>query len=143
MVERATRVGIGVLGLLAAAWGLRLMWKQRPSLHTVNFFEWLIGGVLLHDLILASVVVVVGWLLARLLPPHLRGFVQAGHVVIALTGSMAFFVIWRQGTSTKPSLALLQQNYLANFAIIVGLVVVCTGVLYAASLRSIRKSRSE
>ncbi len=119
------------------------MWKQWPRLPRINFFEWLIGGVLLHDLILASIVVLVGWLLARLLPPHVRGFVQGALVVIALTGSMGFFVIWRQGTSAQPSLALLQQNYLANFGIIVAIVVVCTVVLYAFSLRSIRKSRSE
>ena len=99
--------------------------------------------MLLHDLIIANVVLLVGWLLAKLLPPHLRGFVQGGLTVIALVGSVAFFVIWRQGTSSSPSLSLLQQNYLANYGIIAAVVAVCTAVLYVASLRTMRKSRSE
>ena len=143
MPERIARGGIGLLGILAAAWGLRLLWVDRPYIMKVNFGEWLISGVLLHDLIIANVVLLVGWLLAKLLPPHLRGFVQGGLTVIALVGSVAFFVIWRQGTSSSPSLSLLQQNYLANYGIIAAVVAVCTAALYLASLRTIRKSRSE
>lgn len=143
MAERVARACIGTLGVLAAAWGLRLLWLDRPYIMKVNFGEWLISGILLHDLIIANVVLLVGWLLAKLLPPHLRGFVQGALVVIALVGSMAFFVIWRQGTSSSPSLALLRQNYVANFGIIAAAVVVCTAVLYALSLRTMRKSRPE
>ncbi|MBO1756416.1 hypothetical protein [Allobranchiibius sp. CTAmp26] len=143
MFERVTRGGIGVLGILAAAWGLHLLWVDRPYIKTLNFGEWLISGILLHDLIIANVVLLVGWLLAKLLPPHLRGFVQGALTVIALVGSMAFFVIWRQGTASSPALALLRQNYVANFGIIAAAVVVCTAVLYAFSLRTIRKSRPE
>ena len=143
MFERVIRGGLGVLGILAAAWGLHLLWVDRPYIKTLNFGEWLISGVLLHDLIIANVVLLVGWLLAKLLPPHLRGYVQGALVVIALVGSVAFFVIWRQGTASSPALALLRQDYEANFGIIAAVVVVCTALLYALSLRTMRKSRPE
>ncbi|NYJ75774.1 hypothetical protein [Allobranchiibius huperziae] len=143
MPERIVRGALGVLGMAAAVWGLHLLWVDRPYIKTLNFGEWLISGILLHDLIIANVVLLVGWLLAKLLPPHLRGFVQGALLVIALVGSVAFFVVWRQGTASSPSLALLRQNYVANFGIIAAVVVVCTAVLYVLSLRTMRKSRPE
>lgn len=143
MVERGIRYAVAALGVLAAAYGLCGLWKIRAGIHKVNFAEWLLGGVLLHDLIIATVVFLVGLVLSRTLPPHLRGYVQGGLIVIGLTGGFAFFLIWRQGTSHSPALALLQQNYQLNYAIIVAVVVVCTAGLYAISLRTIRKSRSD
>ena len=44
MPERIARGGIGLLGILAAAWGLRLLWVDRPYIMKVNFGEWLISG---------------------------------------------------------------------------------------------------
>lgn len=143
MPDRAVRFTIGGVGILVAAFGFRLLWDYRPYIKKVNFAEWLIGGVLLHDIIIANVLLLIGWVLLKALPARIRGFVQSALVVIGLTGSMAFFVIWRQGTATSPGLALLEQNYVLNYAIIVAVVVVVTGAWYAASLLSIRKSRSE
>lgn len=143
MVERLTRYTIGALGVLAALWGVRGLWQIRAGIKWVNFAEWTVGGVLLHDIVIANVVVLVGWVLSRLLPPHARGFVQGGLVVLATVGSFAAFVIWRQGTAYTPTLALLTADYLLNFGIIVAVVVVVTALLYAVSLRSIRKSRPE
>ncbi len=143
MGERVTRGVLGVAGVLLAAWGLRLLWLDRPYIKKINFGEWLIGGVLIHDLLIANVVVLVGWLLAKLLPPRGRGYVQAALIVMALTGSFAAFVWWRQGVSNSPSLALLQQNYLRNYLAICAVVAAGTALLYAVSLVRDRKSRSE
>ncbi len=144
MLERASRYAIGALGVLVGLWGLWLMWKESPYIDKINFGTWLIGGVLLHDLIIASVVWFIGWLLAKTLPPHIRGFAQGALVVLALTGSVAFFMVWRQGEfANQPSKALLQQDYVANFGIIAAAVVVCTAVLYTVSLFNMRKSRPE
>lgn len=143
MPDRTVRFAIGGLGILAAVFGLRLLWDERPYIKKVNFAEWLIGGVLLQDIVIANVLLLIGWLVTKALPAHIRGFAHGALIVIALSGSMAFFVIWRQGTASSPALALLSQNYVANFAIIVAVVVVGAALLYAASLRNIRKSRSE
>lgn len=143
MPDRAARFIIGGVGILVAAFGFRLLWGYLPYIKKINFAEWLIGGVLLHDIVIANVLLLIGWVLVKALPARIRGFAQGALVVIGLTGSMAFFVIWRQGTASSPGLALLEQNYVTNYAIIVAVVVVVTGAWYAASLLSIRKSRSE
>lgn len=142
--EWMTRYGIGVLGLVAGLWGLWLLWVESQYIDKVNFVAWLAGGLIVSDVIIANVLLAAGWLLTKVLPPHLRGYVQGALVVIALVGSAAFFMILRQGTfEGAPSKALLQQNYVANFGIIAFAVVVCAAVLYAISLVSMRKSRPE
>ncbi|MDQ2849117.1 MAG: hypothetical protein M3Y49_00010 [Actinomycetota bacterium] len=141
MPDRTVRFAIGGLGILAAAFGFRWLWDERLYIKTVNFAEWLIGGVLLQDVVIANVLLLIGWLVTKALPAHIRGFVHGGLIVIALSGSMAFFVIWRQGTASSPGLALLSQNYVTNFAIIIAVVVAGAALFYATSLRTIRKSR--
>jgi len=73
-VSRSTNA---VRGLLIAAgvgfglWGLWLMRDfTREQLTSEGF--WLVGGVVLHDAILAPVVVVIGFVASRLLPGHFR-----------------------------------------------------------------------
>ncbi|MFI5428702.1 hypothetical protein [Aeromicrobium sp. UC242_57] len=68
---RATRL---LLVLAGVGLGLRGLWLMRDFTREQLTSEafWLAGGVLLHDALLAPVVVVVGVLAARLLPASFR-----------------------------------------------------------------------
>ncbi len=88
-VVRALLIAAGVgFGL----WGLWLMRDFTREQLTSEAF-WLAGGVVLHDAVLAPVVVVVGVAAARLLPGHFR------------SSSATAFLVW--GTLTVTFLPVL------------------------------------
>ena len=75
------RWALGVAGVGAMAWGARLVLTGGAATDPVAVASWLIGGLVVHDAVLAPLVVAVGWLAARVLPPWLRAPVQVGTLV--------------------------------------------------------------
>ncbi len=114
---RYALVAAGVLLLLYG--GVRLVVEVPESLP--GLVLWMVGTVVIHDGLLAPLVVGVGWLLARTVPPRSRRYVQAALVVGGLITVIAIPLIARRGTQ-PPAKALLLQNYGANLAILLGLV---------------------
>lgn len=76
-------VGLAV-GVAIMAWGVRLFLEAAPSRSARRgLATWIVGADLLHDLIVAPLVLAVGWLLARLVPARWRGPVHVGVVASA------------------------------------------------------------
>lgn len=87
------------------------------------------GGLLLaHDLVLAPVVAVVGWILTRLLPSWARPIVQGGLVVAAVVVITAVPVVLRQGAPGNFD-SLLPLDYRANLIKVLAAVAVGTVLL--------------
>ena len=82
---------------------------------------WMVGIVVIHDGLLAPLVVGVGWLLARAVQPRGRRYLQTALIVGGLITVIAIPLIVRRGTQ-PPAKALLLQNYGANLAILLALV---------------------
>jgi hypothetical protein len=125
-------VALAALGLGAGLYGV---W----SLREVDLGDWwsllafLGGGVLVHDVVLAPVVVVLGVLAARLAPAAWRAPMAVGLVVWGSLTIMAIPVLGRFGAlADNPT--LLDRPYLASWAIgtaLVAVAVALTGVVRA------------
>ena len=89
---RAVRALLVVAGVGFGLWGLWLMRDFTREQLTSEAF-WLAGGVVLHDAVLAPVVVLVGYGAARVLPAHFR------------SSSATAFLVW--GTLTIAFLPVL------------------------------------
>lgn len=90
--ENVVRLLLIITGVGFGLWGLWLMRDFTREQLTSEAF-WLAGGVILHDAILAPIVVVAGILASRLLPDHFR------------TSTATAFLVW--GTLTMTFLPVL------------------------------------
>lgn len=133
----ALRLVLGALGVAAGvygAWSLRgVEWADWPSL-----LAYLAGGVVLHDVVLAPVVVGIGVLAARLAPSSWRAPMVVGLVVWGGLTLMAVPVLGRFGAlSDNPT--LLDRPYLASWA--AGTAIVALAVAAAGVARARRVAR--
>ncbi|MEP7179291.1 MAG: hypothetical protein ABI775_09405 [Pseudonocardiales bacterium] len=134
------RIGLGAVGLVGISYGVyRLLGNQAAS-HPPKLATWLIGAVILHDLVLTPVVLGVGLLLSRIVAPRPRRYVQGALVAGGLVTAIALPLVYRRGTATS-SKALLRQNYAAHLALILGLIAVVTVAAYVLRVRRDRRGQ--
>jgi hypothetical protein len=123
-----TRVALGALGVLIGLYGGWLVLSRGHDL--VNLVLWLAGGVVLHDGVLALVVLALGTVAVRVLPRSARAPAVVGFVVLGSVTLLAVPVLGRFGARPdNPS--LLDRNYTVGWLLLAGLVLVC---VVAASL---------
>ncbi|MEU7650613.1 hypothetical protein AB0C42_19160 [Micromonospora taraxaci] len=113
---RAVRLLLLVLGVAAAAYG---GWLLRPHLDTT--LPWLIGGPVLHDLLVAPLIGLVGLALGRLVTNRLRlAWITAGLLASATLLLIAVPLLWRP-PSAPPNPGLPDRDY--PLALTAGLAV--------------------
>jgi hypothetical protein len=130
-----TRVLVGAAGLAMGAYGvwrlLALGWSNLVA--TVN---WLVGGVVLHDALLAPVTIVVVLLAVRFVPRHRLAPWAVALVVIAPVTILSIPVLGRFGARpSEPS--LLDRPYWLGW---LGLVAV-VGVAILVGTFTVRVAR--
>jgi hypothetical protein len=104
-------VAYGIVGLVGAA----------PATRPGNLLAFLVGSALVHDLVLAPVVVIVGWLIARILPGWARPPVWFALAATGLLVVLTWPLVRRWGERpANPS--LLPLDYSRN--LVAALVVV-------------------
>ncbi|TDQ04348.1 hypothetical protein [Labedaea rhizosphaerae] len=125
---------LGVVGLAVLGYGALLAIDTKPVLET-GF--WFVGGTILHDVVLAPAVGVVGWLVVRVVPAVWRAPVAVG---AAITGVLALLtlpeLVRRYPAPVNPGLH--ERNYLLALGISVAVVwvlVVAVGVVRTARAR--------
>ncbi|MEU8256566.1 hypothetical protein AB0C06_20155 [Micromonospora inaquosa] len=119
---RAVRLLLLVLGASAVGYG---GWLLLPQLGTA--LPWLIGGPVLHDVLVAPLVGVVGLTLSRLVTNRLRlAWVTAGLLASATLLLIAVPLLWRP-PSAPPNPGLPDRNYPLGLA--VGLAVVWAAIV--------------
>ncbi len=123
---RATRAVIGLVGIVAGAVGvMKLLDLGFENLKDTVI--WLVSGVIAHDGLLAPIVVALGVVAVRLVPPWSRTPVVAGFVVLGSATIMAIPVLGRYGARPdNPS--LLDRNYVGGWLVLAGLVVVAAAL---------------
>ncbi|HTZ44822.1 MAG TPA: hypothetical protein VMB79_13245 [Jatrophihabitans sp.] len=118
----AGRLLLGGVGVLAMAYGVVRILTDTKDTKPAALLRWLVGTLLVHDVLIAPVVIGVGWLIGRALPPRAGRYLQAALVTGGLVSAVGLFLVWRQGKYSAASLALLQRDYRRNLLLVLGLI---------------------
>lgn len=91
----AVRASLGLVGAAVLGWGLWLMLGLGVD-RLVGTVTWLVGGVVVHDALLAPAVTVLGYLVVRRLPPRVGRHaiwiaVMLGTLTLAVLPSLGRF----------------------------------------------------
>jgi hypothetical protein len=110
----------------AAGWaiigyGLRGLWQHRLDTRPANLAKFAVGGALIHDLILAPLLLAVGVTIARVVPARIRAIVQAALIV---SGALVLFAypLVRGYAHALHNPSSLPHNYTANLAVVLAAV---------------------
>lgn len=134
------RLGLGALGILVGLYGAYLLLSRQDHDQLVSAAIWLAAGVVLHDFVLAPLVLAVVFVGARVVP---AGFRASAVVVLIVLGTATIFAIpVLGGFGERPdNPSLLNRHYWVGWLVLAGavvLVVVLAAVLaaVAGSLRA-------
>ncbi len=132
---RRTQLVIGALGVCAMAWGVWLL-SDDDADRLASVALWLAGVVLLHDAVLAPLVIVLGVVAAKVLPQQHRrvaavAFLVWGTLTLAVANVLS-------GVGGKPDMdSLLNRPYVTAWLALSGLVLVAA-VASAAMMKGHR-----
>ncbi len=115
------------VGWIVIAIGLRGIVQHRIDTRPGELARFVIGGALIHDLILAPLVLLVGLAVARLVGGRLRTPVQVGAVISATVALFAYPVVRAFGLATNNPTSL-PHDYATNLAIVLVAVWLAVGV---------------
>jgi hypothetical protein len=135
------RILLGTAGVALLGYGGYQLLSNSDVTRPVEVATWLVIALAVHDGVIAWVVVMVGWLIARLVPERARAYVQGGLICAALITLIALPLIYRRGKA-EPGLTLLTQNYPAHLAVLLGMVAAVTAAAYAVRVARDRAGRS-
>ena len=128
----AAQLAVGAPGVLAGAYGGYLLLTRQDAADHAATAAWLVAGVLLHDLVLAPLVIVLAGLGARVLPHSARAPVVVAIVVLGAVTLLGVPVLGRFG-ARPDNPTLLDRAYGPGWAALAGLTVL--GVVVATGLR--------
>jgi hypothetical protein len=124
-------IGFAV-GLIPMAWGVRLYLDLTPdAARRIDVVAWLVGADLVHDLLVAPLVVGVGWALTQVVPARVRPPVTVG---LVLTGTV-LLVGWLPlvGSAGDGNATIQPRAYGREIALVV--LVIWVAVLLAVVAR--------
>lgn len=134
---RTLRLVLAALGVVAGLYGVWSLREVDPG-DWWSLLAYLGGGVVVHDFVLAPVVVVLGVLAARVAPEAWRAPMAVAVVVWGTVSVMAVPVLGRFGAlADNPT--LLDRPYLSSWA--VGTALVLAAVAAAGAVRARRVAR--
>lgn len=126
------RLALGGLGVLVGLYGAWLLLSRQDADQLRSAAIWLAAGVVLHDFVLAPVVLVAFAVGRRLLPAAFRGPAVVGGVVLGTVTVVAVPVLGSFGARADNPW-LLDRDYVAGWLGLAAVVVL--GVLVAGVRR--------
>jgi hypothetical protein len=136
------RAVLGAAGVLLTAYGVWLLLSRQDLERNLDVALWLAGGVLVHDVLLGSVVIVVSLLATRLLPAVARPAAGAGLVVLGSLTLLAVPFLGGFGRENAPdNPTLLDRDYTAGYLVLVATVIIV--VVLPVLLHSLRARREQ
>ena len=119
------RLVLGALGILLATYGGWLLLSRQDADGNLDALLWLVGGVVVHDALLAPVVIGLGVLLSRVVPAGARAAAAAGLVVLGTLTLLAVPFLGGFGRDNAPDNAtLLDRDYTTGYLVLVFAVLV-------------------
>lgn len=130
-----------VTGWAIMAMGIVGLMSESARTKPADAARWALGAAAVHDLLIAPVVILLGLLVARLVPPAARAVVQSGFVVSAIVVLFAYpFVRGFGRQAANPS--ILPRNYATGLAVILGLVWTVAAIVIAVRRSRARHNRT-
>jgi hypothetical protein len=121
-------------GWLVIGYGVRGLLHHHVDTRPANLARFFVGGALLHDLVLAPAVTLLGVAIARAVPRVIRAVVQGALIVSGVLVLFSWPVV-RGYAHALHNPSSLPHDYTANLAIVLGAVWVVAGVLAARAWR--------
>lgn len=118
------RLAIGLAGCLLAAYGVLLILGLSLA-DQATLLLWLATGVVLHDGLLAPLVVLLGWWTARRVPAPERRPLTVGAIVLGTVTLAAVPVLLGFGGQVSNP-TILDRNYVAGWLALAALVAATT-----------------
>lgn len=121
-----------VVGWGVMAYALRGVFVDDHFTHPDDLAKWLVGSALVHDLVVAPAVLVVGWVVHRWVPAQVRGPVQLG---LFASGVMALFAYpFVRGYGDVPSNpSALPRDYTEGLLLVLATIWAAVAVAIAAA----------
>ena len=109
--------------------GLRGIFQHSLDTRPANLAKFVVGGALLHDLLVAPLVLLVAVALARKVPDKARSTVTAALLITGVLALFSYPLVRAYGLAAHNPTSL-PHNYTLNLTIVLGLVwAVAAGVL--------------
>ncbi len=125
--ELAVRRAVGALGVLVMAVGVLSLVQDVPAQNRWPVLRWLVGGLVLHDAVLAPAAVLLGVLVLRRVPDRLGGLLRAGLLAAAALGFLLLMVVMGSMLRRNPTVLPVDQ-WISFLGATVLLALVCAGV---------------
>ncbi len=109
------------IGWAVIAWGLRGIFEKSLDTRPGNLAKFVVGGALLHDLLVAPLVIVAGVLLARAVPGRARAVVQGALAVSGIVALFSYPLVRAYGLAANNPTSL-PRNYTAGLLVVLGVV---------------------
>ncbi len=139
--ERAVRRAIGALGVLVMAVGVVILVQDVPAQSRWPVLRWLVGGLVVHDALLAPAAVLLGVLVLRRAPDRLGTVLRAGLLAAAALGFLLLMVVMGSMLRRNPTVLPVDQ-WVSFLGATVLLALVCAGVgALGRATRARRRSR--
>ncbi|MCW2865851.1 MAG: hypothetical protein JWR20_39, partial [Marmoricola sp.] len=114
------RLVLGVIGVAAGLFGVVRLFRLDAS-GLLDALLWMVGAAVVHDAVVAPLVLLVAWVLRRVLPGRWRTRVTVGLVVVATVTATAVPVLGRFG-ERPDNPTLLDRPYWVGWLVLVVLV---------------------
>lgn len=114
------------VGWALIGWGVRGIFTHRLDTRPANLAKFVVGGALLHDLLVAPLAIVAGVLVARAVRGRARGPVQAALAVSAIIALFSWPLVRAYGLAAHNPTSL-PHNYGRNLLIVLGVVWAVAG----------------
>lgn len=122
-------------GWAVIAWGLRGVFQHSLDTRPANLARFVVGGALLHDLLVAPLVILAGVLIARAVPGRSRAVVQGALAVSGIIALFSYPLVRAYGLAANNPTSL-PRNYTAGLLIVLGIVWAVAAGLVILRLRA-------
>lgn len=123
------------LGWVVIGIGIRGIFIHHLDTRPTNLAKFVVAGALLHDLVVAPLVLVAAVGLARVVPARARSTVQAALVVTGVLALFSYPLVRAFGRATRNPTSL-PHNYALNLLIVLGAVWAVAAVAVIMRLRT-------
>jgi len=121
--------------------GVRGVFSHRIDTRPAQLARFVVGGALIHDLLVAPLVVLVGVAVARVVRGRARAVVQGALVITATLALFSYPLVRAYGKATRNPTSL-PHNYTLNLVLVLGVIWALAAVGVVVRMRTSRRRRS-